>query len=106
MRLRIFSVALLAVVLAGCGLLDELEEGDKKMDLYMKKSPGAEEPDGAAPARGGKRQRVGEYFASQKNPKTFTPGTVSNEIVSCKLKSGTQFMKQTECVSRGGVPGR
>lgn len=106
MVLRILTVALLAVALAGCGILDELNEGNKKMDLYMKKKPGAEESDDAAPARGGKRQRVGEYFASQKNPKTFTPGTISAEIVSCKLKSGTQFMKQAECASRGGIPGR
>ena len=110
MRLRIFGVALLAAALAGCGVLDELNEGNKKMDLYMKKKPSTEEPGGEPggepTAPGGKRQRVGEYFASQKNPKTFTPGTVSTEIVSCKLKSGTQFMKQTDCVSRGGVPGR
>jgi hypothetical protein len=106
MRMRIFGVALLALALVGCGILDELNEGNKKMDLYMKKKPGAEEPGDAPAAPGGKRQRVGEYFASQKNPKTFTPGTVSGEIVSCKLKSGTQFMKATDCVSRGGVPGR
>jgi len=106
MRMRIFGVALLAVALAGCGIFDELNEGNKKMDLYMKKKPGTEEPGDAPSAPGGKRQRVGEYFASQKNPKTFTPGTVSTEIVSCKLKNGTQFMKQTDCVSRGGVPGR
>jgi hypothetical protein len=106
MRLRIFGVALLAVALAGCGILDELEEGNKKMDLYMKKKPDAEEPaDGpAAPAR--KRMRASEYFANQKNPKTFTPGTVSDDIVSCKLGGSTQFMKKTECASRGGVPGR
>ena len=106
MFVRIFGVALLAVALAGCGVLDELEEGNKTMDLYMKKKPDAEEPADGPAAPGRKRQRVGEYFASQKNPKTFTPGTVSTDIVSCKLKSGTQFMKQAECVSRGGVPGR
>jgi hypothetical protein len=104
MRMRIFAVALLAVALAGCGVLEELNEGNKKMDLYMKKKPGGEEAGDAPSAPSGKRQRVGEYFASQKNPKTFTPGTVSTEIVSCKLKGETQFMKQTECVSRGGVP--
>jgi hypothetical protein len=105
--MRSFGVALLAVAvaLAGCGVLDELEEGNKKMDLYMKKKPSADEPSDAPTAPGGKRQRVGAYFASQKNPKTFTPGTVSSEIASCKLKSGTQFMKTTDCLSRGGVPG-
>jgi len=105
MRMRSFGVVLLAVALAGCGILDELEEGDKKMDLYMKKKPSAEESDAAPSGPGRKRQRVGEYFANQKNPKTFTPGSVSSDIVSCKLKSGAQFMKQTDCVSRGGVPG-
>ena len=106
MRMRIFVAALLAVALAGCGIMEELNEGNKKMDLYMKKKPSAEAAEDAPSAPAGKRQRVGEYFASQKNPKTFTPGTVSTEIVSCKLKSGTQFMKQTECASRGGIPGR
>ena len=53
----------------------------------------------------GKRQRIGEYFASQKNARTLTPGQVSGDIVSCKLGGSTQFMKQPECLSRGGVPG-
>jgi hypothetical protein len=106
MFVRTFGVALLAVALSGCGILDELNEGSKKMDLYTKRKPDAEEPAGGAAAPGRKRMRAGEYFASQKNPKTFTPGTVSDDIVSCKLDAGTQFMKKTECASRGGVPGR
>lgn len=105
MRMRIFGVALLAIALSGCGVLDELEEGNKKMDLYTKKKPEAEQP-ADAPGSPRKRMRASEYFANQKNPKTFTPGTVSDDIVSCKLGGGTQFMKKTECASRGGVPGR
>jgi len=108
MRMRIFGVALLcvAVALTGCGVLEELEEGNKKMDLYMKKKPGSEDAADAPLASGGRKQRASDYFASQRNPKTFTPGTVSSEIVSCKLKSGTQFMKEGDCVNHGGVPGR
>jgi hypothetical protein len=107
-RLRLFVVAMLAAALSGCWVLDELDDGNKKMDLYMKKKPEAEAPS-AAPVASlptGKRQRVGEYFASQKNPKTFTPGTVSGEIVRCKIGGATQFMKQTDCVNRGGSPAR
>jgi len=93
------------VALSGCWVLDELDEGNKKMDMYMAKKPGTEalaEPE-AAPAAP-KGPRAADYFASQKNSRTFTPGTVSSGIVSCKLKSGTQFMKQEDCINRGGVP--
>jgi hypothetical protein len=105
MVLRRFCIALLAIALSGCWVLDELSEGSKKMDRYTKAKPGAEESsDAPAAAPGGKRQRLNDYFASQKNPKTFTSGTVSEEITRCKLKGDTQFMKKDECISRGGVP--
>jgi hypothetical protein len=104
MRIRAFAVAVLAVALSGCGIFDELAEGNKKMDLYMKKKPGSEESGDAPAAPAGKRMRASEYFASQKNARTLTPGTVSSDIVSCKLSGGTQFMKESECVSRGGKP--
>lgn len=107
-RVRLIAVATLALALTGCWVLDELDDGNKKMDLYMKKKPEQEEPPAAplASLPTGKRQRVGDYFASQKNPKTFTPGSVSSDIVKCKLGGATQFMKQTECLSRGGSPVR
>jgi hypothetical protein len=104
MRIRVLGVALLASALSGCWVLDELDEGNRKLDLYTGKGMAVErEEEPAAPTRGG-RQRIGDYFASQKNARTLTPGQVSGEIVSCKLGGGTQFMKQSECVSRGGVP--
>jgi hypothetical protein len=104
MRMRIFGVALLAVALSGCWVFDELNEGNKKMDLYMKKKPDAEADAAAATAGRPRAPRATEYFANQKNARTLTPGTVSTDIVGCKLKSGTQFMKATDCVNRGGVP--
>jgi hypothetical protein len=104
MRMRVIGVAFLAAVLSGCWVLDELDEGSKKIDMYTAKKPESEAAaEEAAPARR-KGPRVGEYFANQKNARTLTPGQLSSDIVSCKLKSGTQFMKQSECFSRGGVP--
>ena len=100
--LRVLGVALLATALSGCWVLDELDEGNKKMDLYMAKKPAAE-PEEAAPALP-KGPRAADYFASQKNARTLTPGQVSSDIVSCKLKDGVQFMKTQDCVNRGGVP--
>ena len=102
-NLRVLGFALLAAALSGCWVLDELDEGNKKMDLFMAKKPGDEAPAEEAPAAP-KGPRAADYFANQKNARTFTPGTTSTEIVSCKLKSGTQFMKQEDCINRGGVP--
>ena len=105
MRIRVLGMALLAASLSGCWVLDELEEGNKKIDMYtshgMALEEAEEEPE---PLPAGKRQRIGEYFASQKNARTLTPGQLSSDIVSCQLSGGTQFMKQAECISRGGVP--
>jgi hypothetical protein len=105
MRVRVFFVALLAAALPGCWILDELDEGGKKVEMFTSKGMQVEEGEPeAAPASSGKRQRIGEYFANQKNVRTLTPGQVSADIVSCKLDGGTQFMKQAECLARGGVP--
>jgi len=104
MRMRVVGVAFLAVALSGCWVLDELDEGSKKIDMYSANKTGSDAAAEEAVPAARKGPRVGEYFASQKNARTFTPGSVASGIVSCKLKSGTQFMKQEECINRGGVP--
>jgi hypothetical protein len=104
MRIRVLGTALLAASLSGCWVLDELDEGSKKIERYAGKGGMAVEKEEPAPVPSGKRQRLGDYFASQKNARTLTPGERSSDIVSCKVDGGTQFMKQAECLSRGGVP--
>ena len=104
MRMRVFAVSLLAVALSGCWVLDELSDGNKKMDMYMKKKPDEE---ANAPMAGRPRPpRAAEYFANQKNARTLSPHTVATDIVTCKLKSGSQFMKEQDCVTHGGVPSK
>ena len=106
MRIRALFVALLSAVLSGCWVMDELSEGNRKMDAYTKaKEPKPSDDAGGEPAAsgGGKRMRVSEYFASQTNARHLTPGSLPKEIVSCKLRSGTQFMKESECAARGGT---
>jgi hypothetical protein len=108
MRMRVAGVALLSAALSGCWVMDELDAGSKKMDRFTSKGAAPAEAEPAeelpAPAAGGKPQRIGEYFASQKNTRTLTKGQLPGDIVSCKLDGATQFMKQSECLSRGGVP--
>ena len=110
MALRVFVIALLAASLSGCWVLGELDESSKKIDKYRStsaKEAAAERAAAAArparPAR--KRQRIGDYFANQKNARTLTKGQLPGDIVNCKTSSGTQFMKQSECLHRGGTPG-
>jgi hypothetical protein len=109
MRIRVFYVAILALSLSGCWVIDELNAGNKKMDAYTKAK---EKPDEGATAAagagagGGRKMRASEYFASQTNARHLTPGTMSKDIVSCKLKGSTQFMKESECAARGGSPQR
>jgi hypothetical protein len=105
MRLGVLGIALLAAALSGCWVLDELESGNKKIDMYTSKGKkDAEEAEAAAAKPPAKQPRIGEYFANQKNARTLTPGQLSSDIVSCKLSNGTQFMKEAECRNRGGVP--
>lgn len=106
MVFRAIGIALLAVSLSGCWVMDEIDASSKKLDLYTGKSAKqaaeAEAAAAAPPAR--KRQRIGDYFANQKNARTLTKGQLPGDIVSCKTGSGTQFMKQSECLQRGGTP--
>jgi hypothetical protein len=105
MAFRTFGIAVLAASLSGCWVLDELDAGSKKIDMYTAKggAKAAEEEAAAAPpAR--KRQRIGDYFANQKNARSLTKGQLPGDMVSCKPAAGTQFMKPSECIHRGGTP--
>ena len=104
MRMRVAGLALLAASLSGCWVLDELDAGNKKMEMYGHTKPKDEDAAEAAAPSAHKGPRAADYFASQKNARTLTPGSAPSGIVSCKLKSGTQFMKQEECINRGGAP--
>ena len=104
MRIRVLAVALLATALSGCWVLNELDEGNKKMDTYMGKGAKPADDEEVPAPRKEARQRASDYFANQRNTRTLTPGTVSGGIVSCKLKHGTQYMKSAECTARGGTP--
>jgi hypothetical protein len=103
MHVSVAGMALLCVALSGCWVFDELDSGMEKMERYSSaKKPAEAAPEAPAPAAKG--PRASEYFASQKNARTFTKGQLSGDIVSCQVNGATQFMKQDECLRRGGVP--
>jgi hypothetical protein len=104
MILRAFGIALLTLGLSGCWVMDELDKSSKKIDMYTGKSAEKAQEEEPVVLPKGKRQRLGDYFANQKNARTLTKGQLPGDIVSCKLGSSTQFMKQSECLHRGGIP--
>jgi hypothetical protein len=108
--LALACVASLALPLAGCFVLDEIDKGSKVMDDH---SAGAgkrkkEEADAQVAAPVGKKGAVDAYFRAEEEDgttKSFAPGEVSEGIVSCKLGGSTQFMKREDCAARGGQAG-
>ena len=102
--LTIACILLLVAPLAGCWVIDEIDNGSKLMDAHSpkKKVPESESTSPALPA---KKDAVNAYFAGEEKDgttKTFAPGSVSEGIVSCRLGGSVQFMKREDCAARGG----
>jgi len=106
--LALACLLLFAAPLSGCWVVDEIDRGSKWMDDHKDKK-GKTEPDAGAEAetaaRGTKAGGLDAYIRAQEEKgatKTFTPGQVSEGIVSCKLGGSTQFMTREACAARGG----
>jgi hypothetical protein len=103
-RLRHLACTLmLAVPLGGCWVIDEIDKGQEVLDRHSGKK--AEEKEEAKPATAPQNRTLDAYFTEQERQgktKTFTPGQVSEGIVSCKLGGSVQFMTRESCAARGG----
>lgn len=96
----------LALPLAGCFVLDELDQGSKIMDEHSKGAKKKDE-EAAAPVAG-KKGAIDAYFREEEEDgttKSFAPGEVSEGIVSCTIGGSTQFMTRQDCAARGGRAG-
>ena len=90
-------------------VIDELDKGSKLLDdhysTHSKKKDGPETKEDSSLATSAKKGAVNAYFKGEEEDgtiKTFTPGSVSEGIVSCKLAGSLQFMKREQCAARGG----
>lgn len=98
MRLRALALVLLLAPLGGCFVFDEIDNS-KKM---MSKQPEAKAQAGAA----------GTAAAAEKPPNwwekasSLTPGEGDASIVGCRLEGRLQFMREADCLTRGGRPRR
>lgn len=108
--LALLCVLALSAPLAGCWVIDELDKGSDLMDKHSAKAgndkKAAAEAAAASPAAPkGNKNALNEYFQNEEaegTTKTFAPGTVSKDIVGCKIGGSVQFMKREQCAARGG----
>lgn len=107
--LAALCVLVLSAPLAGCWVIDELDSGSKLMDKHSAKAANdkkaAEAAAASAAAPVAKKGAVDAYFqkeAQEGTTKTFTPGTLSKDIVACHVGKSVEFMKREQCAARGG----
>ena len=98
MRPRALALAGLLLPLAGCFVFDEIDKGRESMG-----KPPAAEKQAAAAAAGAKK--AGEKAPSWwEKAGTLAPGEGDASIVSCALRGSVQFMREADCLTRGGKP--
>jgi hypothetical protein len=105
-------VLALGMPLAGCWVIDEIDKGSALLDKHSNKANRAkreaeEAEKTAAASPKAKKNAVDEYFRQEEadgTTRTFTPGTLSKDIVGCRVGGSVQFMKREQCAARGGQP--
>jgi hypothetical protein len=112
MTRRLIAVACasgLSAMLSGCWVIEELDRGSELMDQHSPNANAKKKAEAAAavaqPTVAAQQDAVARYFRDEEaagTTKTFTPGSVSEGIVACKLGGSTQFMKKEDCGVRGG----
>lgn len=96
MRLRALGLALLLVPLCGCFVFDEL---DKSEQMIGKQPEAVPQPAGAAPGEA----KPPNWW---EKASTLAPGEGDASIVGCRLGGQLQFMREADCLTRGGRPRR
>lgn len=90
------ALALLVATSVGCGsIMDEIDSAHELVGVSEK-----EEPKTAAKADEPAKKGI-DWTVSR----SINTGEVDESIVSCKLGGSTQFMREVDCLTRGGKPG-
>jgi hypothetical protein len=102
--MRGLRIALLlhALLLQGCFVFDELDKSDK---LMRKTSASAQKQAGAAKSNANS-QTAEKAPSWWEGATTFAPGEGDESIVGCQLSGSIQFMRESDCLTRGGRPQR
>jgi hypothetical protein len=84
----------------GCSVL-EVIDGMGAPDEPKKSKETATAEDGWAESGGNSQDKLRAYYDRQRRKKA-EPDDPDNPIVSCRLRSGTQFLRRHDCDLRGG----
>ena len=88
---------------SGCWVLNELDNGSKLLDQHSGKAKAkakeAEEEEATSQVVA-KKGAIDAYFKQEEEDgtsKSFSPGEMSGDIVSCHIGKSVQFMTKTNC---------
>ena len=87
-------------------VLDELDSAAAMLPENQKDKEQSEDgaPDAASAALRTKQELLEQSRQWWKRATSLAPGAVESRIVSCRLRDGTHFMSEADCLSRGGRP--
>jgi len=98
MRTPALALASFSLVLAlGCGVMDEIDSAHAMLGIGEEKKPEKKAGETEAPEKKGIDWTVS---------RSINTGQVDPSITRCTLGGSTQFMREVDCLSRGGRPGQ
>jgi hypothetical protein len=99
MRIRALTLLALALQLQGCFVFDEIDKGQ----AMMSKPSAAKEKEAAVKAKAEAGEKAPSWW---EKAGTLAPGEGDATIVGCRLSGKLQFMREADCLTRGGRPQR
>ena len=102
----IFLAGLCSALLSlGCFALDELDKGNKELDRYSRSRKQEEAKKAAAqakPAAGTAQEDQHDPSQWWNEARSINRRKKDSDLVQCRLGGSSQFMRKTDCLSRGG----
>ena len=108
-QLLLLSLVLCLSTSSGCMVLDELDSSAAMLPANQKAKEQKEQSDGGESDAASAALRTKQELLEQsrqwwKRATSLTPRDIESSIVSCRLRDGTHFMSEDDCLSRGGRP--
>jgi hypothetical protein len=106
--MRLVLAVMVCVICSGCFVIDEIDKGQELMEAHspdtekVATDPALSGADGEAASA---RNRLNAYYKKQRSKASAAKSSDDphDAVGRCKLGSNTLFMRQADCVSRGGT---
>ena len=111
MRLRLLALALVAQLVSGCFVFDELDKGNKILDQNSAtrndkvKAKEAEAAKAAAPGKqADPKAEKKSWWERARTISAADKAPTDDPHVRCRIQGKERFMLQSDCVTQGGQP--